>query len=361
MNTLPDDCRVIAVCGHEAAHGEALRDLEALGVVVVSSGRELYRAVAEHRPGTGQVCVVPMTLGRDPRLVADTARTLRALPSDGGSRETRVLLAEPFGTTTHLIAWLRAAAGRVPATSSVLVTAPAGDPFDDAELYRVASLVHRYGRQPLVEVAFMGGGPDPAEGVRRCLLLGADRVVLLPAAFAVPEVPAVPDTAGRPGARIGCTGPPVPRAALTRVLAERVADARRRWNERADDGITAGLSAADDHGHGHTHPPGEGHDHGHEHGTGHTHAPGGEGHTHSHSHDHDHDHGHDHGHTHPPGEGHDDGHSHLHRHPGGDEHEHPHSHRDPHHHHHDDHSHSSPRPHPHLTAEGADRAARSSV
>ncbi|WP_443046822.1 cobalamin biosynthesis protein CbiX [Streptomyces sp. NBC_00247] len=349
---MQDDCRVVAVCGHETAYGEALRDLEALGVVVVSSGRELYRAVAGPGPGPEQLCVVPMTLGRDPRLVADSARTLRALPTGEGSRKPRALLAEPFGTTTHLIAWLRAAARRVPVTSALLVTAPAGDPFDDAELYRVASLVQRNGHHCLVEVAFTGGEPDTAEGVRRCLLLGADRVVLLPAAFAAPEAPPVPDAADRPGARIECAGPPVSRAALTRVLAERVADARRRWNERADDGITAGLAAADDHGHGHTHPPGEGHDHGHGHDHEHDHA-----HTHDQAHDHEHDH------AHPPGEGHEHGHahSHMHRHPSGEEHEHPHSHRDPHHHHHDDHSHSNPRPHPHVIVEGADRAVRSSV
>ncbi|MGW0857628.1 cobalamin biosynthesis protein CbiX [Streptomyces sp. NPDC002690] len=350
MNALPDDCRVVAVCGHEAAHGEALRDLETLGVVVVSSGRELYRAVAEKRPGPEQLCVVPMTLGRDPRLVADTARTLRALPRVEGSREPRALLAEPFGTTTHLIAWLRAAAGRVPVTSSLLVTAPAGDPFDDAELYRVASLVHRYGHHALVEVAFTGGDPDSAEGLRRCLLLGADRVVLLPAAFAVPRSPAVPGAADRTGVRIECAGPPVSRAALIRVLAERVADARRRWSERADDGITAGLTAADDHGHGHTHPPGEGHDHGHDHPHDHDHGhdhPSGEGHDHSHDH------------THPPGEGH--SHSHMHRHPSGEEHDHAHSHPHTHRHSDDVHSHSHPRPHPHAIAEGADRAVRSSV
>lgn len=66
------------------------------------------------------------------------------------------MLAEPFGTSQHLVAWLRAAAGRVPETSALLVTAPSGDPFEDAELYRIAALVRRYGRSGLVEVAFTG-------------------------------------------------------------------------------------------------------------------------------------------------------------------------------------------------------------
>ncbi|MFJ4575446.1 sirohydrochlorin chelatase [Streptomyces sp. NPDC088846] len=266
---MSDHCRVIAVCGHEAAHGEALRGLVDPAVIVVPSGRELYRSVAGLTRSGERGCVVPMTLGRDPELVADTARTLGALPT---AERSGTVLARPFGTSQHLIGWLRAAAGRVPATSALLVTAPSGDPFDDAELYRVASLVRRHGRHSSVEVAFSGGDPDPAEGVRRCRLLGATRVVLVPAAFALPQVP------DGSGAHVACAGPPVPPAALARVLAERVADAGRRWSERGDDGIATGLAAADGHGHSHTHPPGEEHDHV-------------RGHGHPHPHQHPHVHG----------------------------------------------------------------------
>ncbi|MFB7559706.1 sirohydrochlorin chelatase [Streptomyces brevispora] len=262
---------VIAVCGREAAYGRALDGVVDPGVNVVPSGRELFRSVSAHlRRGEGTV-VVPMTLGRDPELVADTARTLRAVP--GGERAATVL-AEPFGTAQHLVGWLRAAAGRVPETSALLVTAPTGDPFEDAELYRIAALVRRYGRHDLVEVAFTGGDPDPAEGVRRCRLLGAERVTLLPAGFAPPEAPEVSGAVRLP---VDVAGPLVPASALRRVLAERVSDARRRWRERGDDGIATGLTAAENHGHSHTHPPGEGHDHGH----GHHHGPG---HTHMHQH-----------------------------------------------------------------------------
>ncbi|MEU4501733.1 cobalamin biosynthesis protein CbiX [Streptomyces sp. NPDC024089] len=266
---MSDRCRVIAVCGHEAAYGEALHGLVDPAVTVVANGRELFRTVAALSRRGERSCVVPMTLGRDPELVADTARTLRALPA---AERAGTVLAEPFGTSQHLVAWLRTAAARAPETAALLVTAPAGDPFDDAELYRVASLVRRYGNHGLVEVAFAGGDPDPAEGVRRCGLLGARHVVLLPAAFAEPPVP------DAPGIRVERAGPPVAPAALARVLAERVADARRQWGERGDDGIAAGLTAADRHGHSHTHPPGEGHDHGH-------------GHQHTHPHPHPHVHG----------------------------------------------------------------------
>ncbi|MFC8826004.1 sirohydrochlorin chelatase [Streptomyces sp. NPDC057137] len=254
---MSDGCRLIAVCGHEAAHGKALRGMVDPAVTVVPNGRELYRTVAALSRRGQESCVVPMTLGRDPELVADTARTLRALPA---AERSGTVLAEPFGTSQHLIGWLRAAAGRTPDTAALLITAPAGGPFEDAELYRVASLVRRYGNHALVEAAFTGGDPDLAEGVRRCGLLGASHVVLLPAAFARPDVPDVP------GTRVESVGPTIPPAALARVLAERVADARRRRREHGDDGIEAGLTAADNHGHSHTHP--QPHPHPHPHGAG---------------------------------------------------------------------------------------------
>ncbi|MGF1340059.1 cobalamin biosynthesis protein CbiX [Streptomyces flavovirens] len=262
---MADRHRVVAVHGHEAQDGEALRDLAGPEVLVVPGGRELIRALARLRRSGEKACVVPMTLGRDPELVADTARTLRALPP---AQTSGTLLAEPFGTGRHLTAWLRAAAGRTPAASALLVTAPAAGLFDDAELYRIARLVHGYGSHRLVEVAFTGGDPDPAEGVRRCGLLGASHVTMLPAAFHLPEVPVVP------GVAVTSAGPTVSRAALARILAERVADARLRWSRGQDDGIAAGLTAADDHGHSHTHPPGEGHDHGHSHTHPHVHTAG---------------------------------------------------------------------------------------
>ncbi|MFF5722072.1 cobalamin biosynthesis protein CbiX [[Kitasatospora] papulosa] len=262
------DCRrVVAVYSHEAGDGRALRDFAGPDVLVVPGGRELIRALAGLRRSGEEACVVPMTLGRDPELVADTARTLRALPA---GQTSGTLLAQPFGTARHLIAWLRAAALRAPETSALLVTAPTGGLYDDAELHRIARLVHGYGSHRLVEVALTGGDPDPAEGVRRCGLLGASRVTLLPAAFQLPEVP------GAPGVEVTSAGPTVSRAALARVLAERVAEAGQRWSRGRDDGIATGLAAADDHGHSHTHPPGEGHDHGH---------------PHPHTHDHPHNHG----------------------------------------------------------------------
>ncbi|MEK8145868.1 hypothetical protein NKH18_45460 [Streptomyces sp. M10(2022)] len=49
-------------------------------VLVVPNGRELFRSVTALSRRGERSCVVPMTLGRDPELVADTARTLRPCP-----------------------------------------------------------------------------------------------------------------------------------------------------------------------------------------------------------------------------------------------------------------------------------------
>ncbi|MFJ3025530.1 sirohydrochlorin chelatase [Streptomyces tendae] len=264
---------VVAVCGHESDGGHALRDLVDSRVSCVSGGRELFRRVRASRSRGEDVCVVPMTLGRDPELVADAARTLLGLTP---KERAGTVLAEPFGTTGHLVGWLRAAASRVPEDRALLVTAPCGDPFVDADLFRTARLVRQYGRHRIVEVALSGGDPDPAEGVRRCRLLGAERVVLLPAAWTVPRVP--DPGYCEPGGSL-LTAP-----ATAGVLDARVGDAWHRRDRHGDDGLPRGLTAAHDHGHSHSHGPG-GHDH--DHGA----------HSHSHSHSHSHGQGHSRGHS----------------------------------------------------------------
>lgn len=265
---------VVAVGGHESDHGAALPTaVGADRMTAVGCGRELHQSVmALLRATESRVCVVPMTVGRDPRLVADTARTMLALPP--GSRE-RVLLAEPFGTTEHLTGWLRAAASRVPAEDALLVTAPAGDAYDDAELFRVARLVWQYGRHRIVETAFVGGDPDPFRGIERCRALGATEVAVLSAAFASP---------GLPG-----TLPLLSPTAAARVLAARVDAAVRRARSTGDDGISTALRAADHHGTSHSHADGHTHEHEHGHGDSHSHSHG-DGHAHSHAVGRAHDH-----------------------------------------------------------------------
>ncbi|MFD7643409.1 cobalamin biosynthesis protein CbiX [Kitasatospora sp. NPDC059795] len=265
---MADRIRVLAVCGHEAAGGAALHHLTGPDTAVVGTGRALYRALAAD-PARQGVAVVPMTLGRDPELVADTARTVRALPPDlrGG-----VAVAAPFGTSEHLVGWLRAAAATVPTAAALLLTAPGADPYQDAELFRVAHLVQRHGRHRLVETALLGDDLDAGEGVRRCALLGARAVAVLSASFLPPGRATAPD-----GVSVTDAGPLLGPAALAAVLSARAADAVRRLRENRDDGIGRALVAADGHGLAHTHGPGADHDHHHgpgDHEHHHRHGPG---------------------------------------------------------------------------------------
>ncbi|GAA1935495.1 sirohydrochlorin chelatase [Kitasatospora viridis] len=241
---------LVLVGGHESGRAAALRPQVEAGRAfrAVGVGRELARAVTEALAHADRpVCVLPMTLGRDPRLVAETARALRWLT--GPATHGRVALAEPFGAAVHLVGWLRAAAGRIAGDdrteATVLVTAPAGGPFDDAELFRIARLVRQHGTHRSVEVAFHGGDPGIAEGVDRCRRLGARRVVMLPAGFG----PAAPEPV--PGAEDG--GPLLAPPALGEVLLARTQAALHRLRH-GEDGIAAGLDAEHGHGYPHSHP-----------------------------------------------------------------------------------------------------------
>ncbi|MEV7777449.1 cobalamin biosynthesis protein CbiX [Kitasatospora sp. NPDC088351] len=266
------------MCGHESANGEALEGIP--GVLPVGTGRRLFRLVRERLRDQERLCVVPMTLGRDPALVADAARTLLAL--EPGER-ARVVLSEPFGTAEHLVGWLRAAASRLPAETALLVTAPTGGPSEDAELYRIARLVWQYGRHRIVEVGLTGGDPDPAAGARRCRRLGAAQVTLLPAAFVVPRPP--------PAAH--CPGPLLTPSGLAQVLRSRAADAWQRRYQRGADGIAEGLAAG--HGHSHEHRHDDGPDDRHH---------DGHGDQYGHGHRHDHRREQDHQNQHGEGQGH---------------------------------------------------------
>ena len=236
--------RVLLVGGHESRDGRCLPGLVGPdGPEACAPGRDLHAALA----GRDRITVVPMTLGRDPELAAVAAQTLRWAAREREPGE--LLLAGPLGTAGHLVGWIRGAVTRVlrdaPPRQAVLLVAPASGPEQDAELFRVARLVRQYTSVRWVEVALTGGDPDVDEGVERCLRLGADGVVLVPASF-VP-VPA------RPGVRTA--GPLLGPAPLAALIRERAAEAEYRWDGYGDDGL-----AAAGHGHGHAHGH---HDHDH--------------------------------------------------------------------------------------------------
>jgi sirohydrochlorin cobaltochelatase len=244
---------LVLVGGHESRDGQALAALaawpELLGqppLRVTAAGRPLGAAIGQ-KAGTqgfrGPVVVVPMTLGRDPRLVADTARTVRWVARH---RPTgTIALAEPFGTPDHLVSWLRAACRKHPDADAILIVATAADPFDDAELHRIAALVRVFGTHRLVEVAVLTPGDQALQdGLERCRRLGAQRVAVVPAGF---------------GTLPGTTAPLLTPVAVASVISARVATACRRLAEHGEDGVGAALGADHHHGfahaHDHTHAP----------------------------------------------------------------------------------------------------------
>lgn len=105
---------VVLVGGHESASGRALLPrLHAYGARAVAPvGAELGKALADALNSTeDHVCVVPMTLGRDPGLVAGAANLVRRAAR---SRPVgpRLVLTRPLGLEGQLDGWLLDALGR---------------------------------------------------------------------------------------------------------------------------------------------------------------------------------------------------------------------------------------------------------
>jgi hypothetical protein len=238
---------VVLVGGHEGGGTAAVGPSMERGPLIrsASARRELDVAVRQVLKDTDlPVCVVPMTLGRDPQLVADSARTLMTVA--GGVGAGRVVLADPFATATLLIGWLRVAVTQAVeplglADMAVVLTARAANRFDDAELFRIAHLVKVQTELPSVEVGFRGGDPDLADVLDRCKQLGARHFAVIPADFR----PAVET----PMSGVIDGGPLLSPSMISGMLGTRIAAALTRLSQ-GDDGIAAGLDADHDHGHG---------------------------------------------------------------------------------------------------------------
>lgn len=270
--------RVILVGGHESADGAELVRFEADvgGTISASPGRGFHHAVSAALAAGETVVAVPMTFGRDPTMVADTAKTLAWLAT---TYRGRVALAAPFGRLDHLTAWLRTAANRAKAKRSataLLIVAPPSNPFDEAELHRLAYLVATHGALSEVGVSIADDEAGLTASLDRLRRLGAERIVTVSAGFA----------ATLPSVTMEYAGPLMSDAAIVRVIRTRVRDALAAL-EAGHDGIGDGLVA--DHGHGYAHShayaegQGTGHSHGHRHGPFHAHAHS-QGHRHVHDH-----------------------------------------------------------------------------
>ena len=265
---------VYLVGGHESADGSELTRFTGPGGSIAQAatapGRGLHDLAEGALAAEQTVVAVPMTFGRDPSMVAEAAKTLKWLSAEAPGR---VAISAPFGTTDHLTTWLRAAANRASTgggSTALLVVAPHSNPFDEAELHRLAYLVATYGALPEVHVAIADDAAEIAAAAARVRLLGVERVVAVPAGFA----------ATLPDADVEVAGPLVGEAAVARVVRLRVVAALAAL-VAGDDGIDVALMA--DHGHGYAHShAGDEHPHTHADGTRHVH-PHGSAHAHAHT------------------------------------------------------------------------------
>lgn len=279
--------RTILVGGHESADGADLVRLESVvtDARAASPGRQFHNLVSEALQSGETVVVVPMTFGRNPTMVADTAKTLTWL---GAKHPGQIALAAPFGTIDHLTAWLRTAANTARAVdpdAALIVLAPRSNPFDEAELHRVAYLVAAHGATDEVFPVIADDAEGVARAVGRLALLGYENVVVVPAGFRSDG-----DTAYGSGqlAHTRFAGALMTDASIARVIRTRV-DTALADLRAGHDGIDRGLEADHGHGYAHSHAFEESTgSHSHSHG-GHTHSHGGGSHTHSHDHSSDHD------------------------------------------------------------------------
>ena len=281
---------MVLVGGHESGNGTDLSFVPEMmpAAVVTPAGRPLHNLLVQLRDskaagsGNEPAVVVPMTFGRNPTLIADTAKTLRWLGtgSSAGSNPAPLALADPFGTADHLTAWLRAAAIEVRRRSpeaGMLIAADAANPFDDADLYRVSHLVRTHGAGIPVETAAVRNPADLVEAVQRFRLLGSTRTVVVPAGFrrdGTIRSETVPYGAGELTG-VGFYGALLSEQAVLRVIRDRVRDALHALSHGRT-GVEAGLQADHGHGYAHSHAFEEagGHTHSHSHGTaaGHNHS-----------------------------------------------------------------------------------------
>lgn len=275
--------RIVLVGGHESSDGTGLQRLVDVDHpwLTAAPGRSLASAVETALAAGQGVTVVPMTFGLDPTLIAETAKTLRWIRERGGAGVgggVGITLAQPFGTTDHLIAHLRGAAvrlQRVAAGAALVITAAHSDNFNDAEVHRVAHLVRVESATPEVAVALQRPCHDPlpevAERLRRLgyarsgvIAAGFNEITeLLPTDHHSTDHHSTDQHSMIPCGRLMTTG------AIQRIVAERVAVAQHAA-QHGHDGIDPALNADHDHGYAHSH-----NDAGTEH-----------GHTHSHAHSH---------------------------------------------------------------------------
>lgn len=273
---------VVLVGGHESAGGKALTALVApveaylrqngqdYAVRTAGVGRSLHVRVTDALDKYDQVVVVPMTFGLNPTLVADCAKTLRWLARDCPDR---IVLTDPFAGADLLGAWLRQCANnavKMNPDAVLLIIAPKSNPFDEAQLHRIAYLVGTHSAINRVQVVVADSAEQVKNAVRELQTLGYKDLYAVTAGFS--DIAAL--VAGTEVYDLGALMSP---SAVAKIVHKRIEEGIHLLSH-GDNGIEVGLEADHGHGYAHSHAFEEGqsghshsHGHSHGHGLGHTH------------------------------------------------------------------------------------------
>lgn len=217
-------------------------------------------------------------------------------------------------------------------TAVLVLGRGSSDPDANSDFFKMTRMLWEKLPYKWTESSFIGvTQPSFPDGLERCLLLGAKKIIIMPyflftgvlikridemtAEFAA----AHPDIQVEVGGYFGF------HPKLVELVLERAHEGLYGRVTANCDNCQFRLEAAKHHHHHHDHDHGHDHDHHHDH-------------NHDHDHDHDHDHGHEHSHDHHHAHNHDHSdHDHSHHH---DEHDH-------HVHTHDEHTHKHDQGHDH--------------
>lgn len=237
---------VILAAGHESGWGRDLlpQALACGAFAAVPPGLGLHQAVTEAVERTqGPVCVVPMTLGRDDALRAQSLRTLQRLPFSV-LLARRVVLTQPLGLEGQLTGWLRAAwrhmrSGRPAEHGALLITAAPAGGEADVSLLRSPEALRRDTEAQSVSVVLERGRTDLSRALARRRGRGTEYTVVLGARFAAPRHVAAPD--------VLTSGALLTGAQLVSLVLARCRVALHSLAARGDDGITADLTGIGEH------------------------------------------------------------------------------------------------------------------
>ena len=229
-------------------------------------------------------------------------------------------------------------------TAVLVLGRGSSDPDANSDFFKMTRMLWEKLPYKWTESSFIGvTQPSFPDGLERCLLLGAKKIIIMPYfLFTGVLIKRIDEmtaefAAAHPGIQVEVGGYFGFHPKLVELVLERAHEGLYGRVTANCDNCQFRLEAAKHHHHHHDHDHGHDHDHDHHH---------------DHDHDHDHDHHHDHGHEHSHDHHHEHNHAHNHDH---SDHDHSHLHDEHDHQHvhaHDDHTHKHDHSHDHANTAG---------